>query len=343
MDGGRRAPGDEGSSLPRPASLVATFAFACLSWSLAGALWPSPDRRPLAVSLFLAGLSVGPCLASYLAVPRVHKRRQRLIVLATGGLSILAFSLLGAVAVDLEGFFMLLFAGTMGVAIGHTLATVIVGPLFFGRLLCGWGCWRAMVLELLPIERRPGRRLGPWQLLPWLGLAVSVGSAAFCVLALGERPGGTLRSFRGESLLPIALTCAVYYVASIGLAFALKDPRAFCKYLCPTGLVLRWTSRPSLVKMSARPGLCGSCEACSRACPMDIPVAELARAGWRVESGECILCQECARACPRGALHLSLGRKGAKPTPLADVLRRPSVACRLSDADHGQAAVAAHV
>jgi ferredoxin len=41
----------------------------------------------------------------------------------------------------------------MGPAIGHTMITTIVGPLIFGRILCGWGCWRAMVLERLPVGK----------------------------------------------------------------------------------------------------------------------------------------------------------------------------------------------
>ena len=56
---------------------------------------------------------------------------------------------------DLEGFFMLLLLGTGGAAVGHTMIMVIAGPMLFGRVLCGWGCWRSMILELLPAGRKP--------------------------------------------------------------------------------------------------------------------------------------------------------------------------------------------
>jgi ferredoxin-type protein NapH len=221
-----------------------------------------------------------------------------------GGLSILAPSLLGAGSLDLEGFFLLLFAGTAGAALGHTLVTVIAGPLVFGRALCGWGCWRAMVLEFLPFRRGPGRRRGAWSLLPYLGLATSAGASAFAFHALGHRPPP---AGPGASVLPALVACSVYYAASIGLAFALKDQRAFCKYLCPSSAILRFTSRPARLRIAARPEACDGCGACTRVCPMDVDVATLALAGRRIGPGDCVLCQRCVHACPTGALHLTFG------------------------------------
>jgi polyferredoxin len=227
------------------------------------------------------------------------------VVLFTGGLSIMAFSLLGAANMDLEGFFMLLFAGTMGAAVGHTLVTVILGPLLFGRLLCGWGCWRGMVLELLPIRGNRGRHQGGWDLLPLVGLTASVGGAALSFFVLGHHPGGVPGSMHAASVGAIACGFGIYYAASIGLAFALHDQRAFCKYLCPSAVILRLTSRLSLLKMAASRQLCDACGACSSTCPMDIDVAHFAAMGGRLASGECILCQRCAQACPTGAMRLS--------------------------------------
>lgn len=88
--------------------------------------------------LFLLGLSLGPCLAVYALVLIPRKLLARRVVLSARHLSIMAFSLLGAANMDLEGFFMLLFSGTMGAAVGHTLVTLILGPLLFGRFLCRW-------------------------------------------------------------------------------------------------------------------------------------------------------------------------------------------------------------
>jgi len=216
---------------------------------------------------------------------------------------------------DLEGFFTLLFAGTMGAAIGHNLVTVIAGPMLFGRLVCGWGCWRSMVLELLPIGRSPGRRRGAWTFLALGGLAATAGNGASSVLMPGHRASGPPDVLRATSLGWIGLGFGVYYAASLGLAFALKDQRAFCKYLCPNSAILRVTSRFSLLKMSAKRELCDACGACSQICPMDIDVAQFAARGLRVGSGDCILCQQCAHACHTGALRLTAGLGMAREPP----------------------------
>jgi len=306
MAGGRRD-----TILPRPAVFAATYAVTAVAWTLAGLLWSS-GNRPFAVSLFALGLSLGPCLTAYATAPRSLKQLQRRVVLLAGGLSVLAPALLGAGTLDLEGFFLLLFAGTAGAALGHTLVTVIAGPLVFGRALCGWGCWRAMVLELLPARRGPGRRRGAWALLPYLGLATSAG-AALGLLALGHRPPAPTGA-PTASLLPVLVACSVYYAASIGLALALGDQRAFCKYLCPSSAILRFTSRPALLRIAARPDACTGCGACSRVCPMDVDVAALAAAGGRIGPGACVLCQRCVHACPKDALQLTFG---AAPPPHA--------------------------
>jgi ferredoxin-type protein NapH len=291
------------SILPHPAVFAATAAAATAAWSLAAWRWSSGDRA-FAASLLLAGLSIGPCLAAYATAPRPLKQQQRRLVLVTGGLGILAPSLLAGTSLDLEGFFALLLAGTGGAAIGHTMVTVIAGPLVFGRALCGWGCWRAMVLELLPVGRGRGRRRGPWAALPYVGLATSAGSAALGYVLVRHRPGGSGAPAEA-GLASVLVACGVYYVASIGLALALDDQRAFCKYLCPSSAILRWTSRPALLRVRALAGACNGCGACTRACPMDIDVAALAGTGQRVGAGECVLCQRCVQACPTGALRLA--------------------------------------
>jgi ferredoxin-type protein NapH len=308
------------SSTNRPL-LIFSILVAITIFPFADFLWGRVGEKAFAISLFLLGLSLGPCLTYYATVPSAGKQLARRLVLFTGGLSIIAFSLLAKASVDLEGFFMLLFLGTAGAAIGHTLVTVIVGPVFFGRFLCGWGCWRAMILELLPIRHTPGRRAGIWNILPFFGLALNIGGAAILVFLFDDHPGGTLRAMHAGSLRAIAASIAIYYAASIGLAFALRDQRAFCKYLCPSGAILGLTSRFSILKMTADAQLCNACGACSKACPMDIDVSRFAALDQRVPSGQCILCQTCARVCPTGALRLAAGFDVAGRTPFAQYHR----------------------
>jgi polyferredoxin len=285
-------------------SAVAILGF----WPLAAAVFFQGNLPGLAICLFVMGISQGLFLAAYAFTGTDRKQWWRWLILVTTGSGILLFMLVDAVNLDIDGFFELLILGTMGPAIGHTLITTIIGPLIFGRVLCGWGCWRAMVLERLPAGRGPGRRKGAWTWMPLIGVAVSLAAAVLFVLLPESQSGGTQGHIPGNSFWPVAAGVAVYYAASITLAFALHDQRAFCKYLCPAGFIMRWTSRPALLHVTAKTGACNECGACSEVCPMDIPVAERVRVGTRIGNGDCILCQRCVESCPTGALQTSFRR-----------------------------------
>jgi hypothetical protein len=82
------------SDKPSGALLVFAGVITCLTWPLAAMLWFRPGEKALGISLFGLGLSLGPCLAAYAIVPKVRKQTARRVVLFTGGLSIMAFSLL---------------------------------------------------------------------------------------------------------------------------------------------------------------------------------------------------------------------------------------------------------
>ena len=165
-----------------------------------------------------------------------------------------------------------------------------------------------MVLERLPTGNGSGRRTGVWVWTPLVGVAVSLAAAALFALVVDFQPGGARGHVRVASTWPVAAGVAVYYAAAIALALALRDQRAFCKYLCPTGFILRWTSRPALLRVSAQAESCTGCEVCTEVCPMDIPVAARVSMGARIGTGDCILCQRCVESCPTGALKTSFRR-----------------------------------
>jgi polyferredoxin len=70
------------------------------------------------------------------------------------------------------------------------------------------------------------------------------------------QPGGAPGHVRGNGVSRVAAGVAVYYAAAVALALALYDQRAFCKCLCPTGFILRWTSRRALLHVSAQAEAC---------------------------------------------------------------------------------------
>ena len=92
----------------------------------------------------------------------------------------------------------------------------------------------------------------------------------------------------------------IYYTVGIVMAFAFKDNRAFCKYVCPITVFMKPMSYYSLVRIRCDTDNCISCGKCKKVCPMDIDMTDNARS--RENGTECILCMECAKVCPVDAL-----------------------------------------
>lgn len=117
----------------------------------------------------------------------------------------------------------------------HYTVAKLIGPAIFNRAWCGWACWTVMVLDLLPCKRNPAGRLpGRWGLLRYLHFGISL--AFVLVLWYGFRYEVRTNDLR--SLFWLLIANGLYYATGTALAFALKDNRAFCKYVCPIPTVL---------------------------------------------------------------------------------------------------------
>ncbi len=90
------------------------------------------------------------------------------------------------------------------------------------------------------------------------------------------------------------------YAVGIALAFAFKDNRAFCKYICPITVFLKPMSYFSVLRIKCDKDKCILCGKCKRVCPMNVDVTDNSRK--RKNGTECILCMECVRNCPKDAL-----------------------------------------
>lgn len=270
------------------------------------------------INFLYIGASIGGSMALYsILSPRRRQRARRLAQFLVGGYMLGLLGLLARENMQLEGFFFTLFAGVFTGAVIHYVVAKIAGPLVFGRAWCGWSCWTAMVLDLLPFTRdRAGRLPGRYALIPYAHFGASF-ALVIVLVSNGVRQGSA-------SLTWLVVGNLLYYVVGIGLAFALQDNRAFCKYVCPVPVLQKLTSRFALMKLAGDPAKCDSCGACEAICPMDIRLTDHIFGGRRIAGTECVLCLACVNACAKDALRVSLAGDAVWRDALRVRVRTPS-------------------
>jgi len=250
------------------------------------------------------GVSLGVGLGMYAVLPKKQKTIGRRLTLVLIGLFLLGYAIfMGQENVQIEGAIFGLLTGVIQMGVIHYAIAKIFGPLLFGRMWCGWACWTVMVLDLLPFKRPSGRLPGRWGRIRYLHFAISLAVVLVLVFAVGFKDGASGRI----AVWWFVIGNLLYYAIGITLAYTLKDNRAFCKYVCPVSVLLKLTSRFSLIKIGLGAGQCNDCDACEKRCPMDVRISDYVLNNQRVLSTECSLCQTCITVCPQEALKLSFG------------------------------------
>lgn len=195
---------------------------------------------------------------------------------------------------QIEGFWYYLFSGVFEAATIHYAVAKIFGPLFFGRGWCGYACWTAMILDLLPYKEPESERkdIGYIRYITFIVSLLFVG--ALFLLHIPNLNRIMFWSFLIGNVL--------YYAVGVALAVVLKDNRAFCKYICPITVFLKPMSYFSFIRVTVDEEKCISCGKCKRVCPMNVDVTSNSRK--RENATECILCTKCVEECPVKALKL---------------------------------------
>ena len=223
---------------------------------------------------------------------RKNPYARRIVQLLVGLYMLIYLGVICRENMQIEGFWYYLFTGVFEAATIHYAVAKIFGPLIFGRGWCGYACWTAMVLDFLPYKRpaQPRKKIG------WIRYITFAASLIF-VGALFLAGAGHIDRIM---FLAFIIGNLLYYAVGIALAFAFKDNRAFCKYICPVTVFLKPMSYYALLRVKCDQDKCVSCGKCRQVCPMDVDMTDNSRK--RANGTECILCMECVRACPRGAL-----------------------------------------
>ncbi len=183
-----------------------------------------------------------------------------------------------------------------------------------GRLPCGWLCPFGWLQEL--IYKIPIRKLKIPACLTYLRYAVllilvillplllvdslGLGSPWFCKLVC---PAGTLEAGVVLALINPELR------SQLGFLFAWKvsllvlfliwmalSQRPFCRTICPLGTILGFFNGISAFEIKVDLDNCLVCNACQRACPVDIKIYQ------NPGNSQCIRCLQCQEVCPTGCI-----------------------------------------
>jgi polyferredoxin len=183
-----------------------------------------------------------------------------------------------------------------------------------GRLPCGWLCPFGWLQEL--IYKIPIRKLKIPACLTYLRYAVllilvillplllvdslGLGSPWFCKLVC---PAGTLEAGVVLALINPGLRSQLGFLFAwkvsllvLFLVWMALSQRPFCRTICPLGTILGFFNRISAFEIKVDLDNCLVCDACQRACPVDIKIYE------NPASSQCVRCLQCQEICPTGCI-----------------------------------------
>jgi len=152
-------------------------------------------------------------------------------------------------------------------AIPFTVVMIFLLPLifalFYGRVFCGSVCplgaiQDILILKPLKIPRWLEHSLG---MIPYiyLGLAVLYAATGSAFIICQYDPYIAFFRFHGSYNMIILGLIMLLIGAFIG--------RAYCRFLCPYSILLRWTSFFAKYHLSITPEDCIQCRLCENACP----------------------------------------------------------------------------
>jgi polyferredoxin len=251
-------------------------------------LWLSTGNIFFLLNFSYLGISIG--LGGVLTAAG-WKYGRELTQFLIGSYMLVFLGLICEENMQIEGFWFYISTGIFTGATLHYFIAKIFGPLLFGRGWCGYACWTAMILDLLPYKmpKSDRRKLGFIRYIMFvLSLAIVAG-----LFLMGKANHSTLFTL-------FVAGNVFYYVVGIALALLFKDNRAFCKYICPITVFLKPMSYYSRLRIRCDESKCIKCGKCLKVCPMNVEVCNDSR--QRKNATECILCQSCTKVCPVKAL-----------------------------------------
>ncbi|PWI47714.1 hypothetical protein CEE45_10050 [Candidatus Heimdallarchaeota archaeon B3_Heim] len=119
---------------------------------------------------------------------------------------------------------------------------------------------------------------------------------------------GGYRTVGGQQTGISILLTAVLYGPVLIFIFG---RRAWCRYLCPIGALLKIFGSGCMGKVRLVSNECVGCGQCNRNCPMQVDVLGDLKKHGEIRSLDCIRCLKCTDICPNKAITFTLGHKEA--------------------------------
>lgn len=272
-------------------------------------------KDPSPIPVFIAfGTVQSLFMILYALLPGRGKLIARMIPMYLIGLFLfILVGILGKNNFQLEGFFFYLTTGTLSGVLVHFMMAKIAGPILFSRSWCSWGCWTSMVFDLLPFKTHTTWRTSKLANLRYAHFFASLLIVVVMHFVLDRtiihKDPQALKAGMGTmtEMGWFLVGNSLYYLIGVGLAIGFKDNRAFCKYICPLTVFLRFTNRFTLLRIRGKKERCDNCKTCVSHCPMSISIPEYIQNDERVKSTECIMCMNCITNCPKATLSTSIG------------------------------------
>ena len=112
-------------------------------------LWLSTGNLFFLLNFSYLGISIGGGAALLAAGWKYGRELTQFLV---GSYMLVFLGLICRENMQIEGFWFYIVSGIFTGATLHYLIAKIFGPLLFGRGWCGYACWTAMILDLLPYK-----------------------------------------------------------------------------------------------------------------------------------------------------------------------------------------------
>jgi polyferredoxin len=228
-------------------------------------------------------------------------------------------------SIAIEAFFLGLSRGVINAGVVFWML-VFVSALLLGRSFCGWFCWFGGYLDLIEwgigdkfkikIPRRILLYLGA---IPLVVLALKVYNTLLVNWLQGYPSTFTFRLADTEPLAGqvTGITAIVMLILYGPVLLFVFGQRAWCRYLCPIGALLKLFGSGCLGKVMLVSNECIGCGRCNRTCDMRVDVMGELKTHGEVRSLNCIRCLKCTDECPNGAITFSLGRASSRGASLS--------------------------